>query len=143
MSERTESAEAPEAAQAPNPDQGDGPWPNGMPYTVQFPGEDGGAADLEHPAPLPRVGDLVEYIDETGRDPPLSGPRGRAHPADHGRAPPACRRRSGLTPGHRSLWPTGMRQSSPARAASCEPACQRLSSRRLTSLQPASSTGWA
>jgi len=55
-----------EEAQAPNPDQGDGPWPNGMPYTVQFPGEGGGAADLEHPAPLPRVGDLVEYIDETG-----------------------------------------------------------------------------
>ena len=63
MSDRPES-EPPEAAQAPNPDQGDGPWPNGMPYTVQFPGD--GAADLEHPAPLPRVGDLVEYIDETG-----------------------------------------------------------------------------
>lgn len=55
-----------EAARAPNPDQGDGPWPNGMPYTVQFPGEGGRAADLEHPAPLPRVGDMVEYIDETG-----------------------------------------------------------------------------
>ena len=56
-----------EAARGPNPDQGDGPWPNGMPYTVQFPGDGGGsAADLEHPAPLPRVGDLVEYIDETG-----------------------------------------------------------------------------
>jgi hypothetical protein len=37
-----------------------------MPYTVQFPGDDGDAADLEHPAPLPRVGDQVEYIDETG-----------------------------------------------------------------------------
>src|SRR6187551_1972970 len=55
-----------ETSQAPNPDQGDGPWPNGMPYTVQFPGEAGSAADLEHPAPLPRAGDLVEYIDETG-----------------------------------------------------------------------------
>jgi hypothetical protein len=55
-----------EAARAPNQDQGDGPWPNGMPYTVQFPGEGGSAADLEHPAPLPRVGDSVEYIDETG-----------------------------------------------------------------------------
>lgn len=66
MSERPDSAVAPEAAQAPNPDQGDGPWPNGMPYTVQFPGDDGSAADLEHPAPLPRVGDMVEYIDETG-----------------------------------------------------------------------------
>ena len=66
MSDRPDTATAREATQAPNPDQGDGPWPNGMPYTVQFPGEGGGAADLEHPAPLPRVGDLVEYIDETG-----------------------------------------------------------------------------
>ena len=55
-----------ETSHAPNPDQGDGPWPNGMPYTVQFPGADGRSADLEHPAPLPRAGDLVEYIDETG-----------------------------------------------------------------------------
>jgi hypothetical protein len=38
-----------------------------MPYTVQFPDGDGSsAADLEHPAPLPRVGDIVEYIDEVG-----------------------------------------------------------------------------
>jgi hypothetical protein len=43
------------------------PWPNGLPYTVQFPEADGAfAADLEHPAPLPRVGDLVDYIDERG-----------------------------------------------------------------------------
>jgi len=48
-------------------DMGDGPWPNGMPYTVQFPDGDGtSAADLEHPAPLPRVGDIIEYIDEVG-----------------------------------------------------------------------------
>ncbi|HEY7847198.1 MAG TPA: hypothetical protein VIC83_03275 [Candidatus Limnocylindria bacterium] len=66
MSERPETVAARESAGAPNPDQGDGPWPNGMPYTVQFPDEDGSAADLEHPAPLPRVGDVVEYIDETG-----------------------------------------------------------------------------
>ena len=42
-------------------------WPDGMPYTVYFP--DGDAfrgADLEYPAPLPRVGDTVEYIDERG-----------------------------------------------------------------------------
>jgi hypothetical protein len=45
----------------------DSSWPAGMPYTVQFPDGDGlFAADLEHPAPLPRVGDLVEYIDEQG-----------------------------------------------------------------------------
>ena len=66
MSERLERPDAAEGSGAPNPDQGDGPWPNGMPYTVQFPGESGDAADLEHPAPLPRVGDTVEYIDETG-----------------------------------------------------------------------------
>ena len=66
MSERPDTADAPEGSGAPNPDQGDGPWPNGMPYTVQFPGEAGDAADLEHPAPLPRTGDVVEYIDETG-----------------------------------------------------------------------------
>jgi hypothetical protein len=49
-------------------DAPDGGWPGGLPYTVYFP--DGGdlrAADLEHDAPLPRVGDTVEYVDETGR----------------------------------------------------------------------------
>jgi hypothetical protein len=40
---------------------------DGIPYTVHFPDGDGtSAADLEHPAPLPRVGDMVEYIDERG-----------------------------------------------------------------------------
>ena len=39
--------------------------PGGTPYTVHFPdGAPLNAADLEHPAPLPRVGDVVEYIDE-------------------------------------------------------------------------------
>jgi len=39
-----------------------------MPYTVFFPvGDDYRPADLEHAAPLPRVGDTVEYIDERGR----------------------------------------------------------------------------
>jgi hypothetical protein len=42
-------------------------WPSGMPYTVHFPdGEGWVGADLEHPAPLPRVGDGIEYYDETG-----------------------------------------------------------------------------
>lgn len=41
--------------------------PAGMPYTVLFPDGDGfAAADLEHPAHLPRVGDRVEYIDGRG-----------------------------------------------------------------------------
>ena len=39
-----------------------------MPYTVFFPvGDEYHPADLEHAAPLPRVGDTVEYIDERGR----------------------------------------------------------------------------
>jgi len=61
MSQR--SAE-PENAQ---PEPMDYTWAYGMPYTVQFPEADGHAeADLEHPAHLPRVGDIVEYIDERG-----------------------------------------------------------------------------
>lgn len=44
-------------------------WPSGLPYTVYFPADDGPAraADLEHPAPVPRVGEIVEYIDERGQ----------------------------------------------------------------------------
>ncbi len=44
-------------------------FPVGLPYTVYFPGEDGQvrAADLEHPAPVPRLGEIIEYIDERGR----------------------------------------------------------------------------
>jgi hypothetical protein len=43
-------------------------FPAGLPYTVYFPGDDGTTrgADLEHPAPVPRVGEIVEYIDERG-----------------------------------------------------------------------------
>jgi hypothetical protein len=49
------------------PEREDAAWPTGMPYTVHFPDGDGYiGADLEHPAPLPRVGDTLEYIDETG-----------------------------------------------------------------------------
>ncbi len=49
------------------PNAPDGAWPSGMPYTLLFPdGDDYIGADLEHPAPLPRAGDTVEYIDETG-----------------------------------------------------------------------------
>jgi hypothetical protein len=49
-------------------DEPDGGWPGGMPYTVYFPdGDDMNGADLEHAAPLPRVGDKVDYVDETGR----------------------------------------------------------------------------
>ncbi|MFN2483898.1 MAG: hypothetical protein ABR509_03040 [Candidatus Limnocylindria bacterium] len=38
-----------------------------FPYTVFFPGDEAlHPADLEHRAPLPRVGDTVEYIDKRG-----------------------------------------------------------------------------
>jgi hypothetical protein len=64
---RTEEA----LSQQAQPEQSEPPmeqtWAYGMPYTVQFPDGDGRAeADLEHPAHLPRVGDIVEYIDERG-----------------------------------------------------------------------------
>ena len=44
---------------------GDGTdWPVGMPYTLYFPRRGGfAAADIEYAAPLPRVGDTIEYID--------------------------------------------------------------------------------
>ena len=39
----------------------------GTTFTVYFPADDGyRGADIAHPAPLPRVGDQVEYIDEAG-----------------------------------------------------------------------------
>ena len=42
-------------------------WPVGMPYTLYFPRRGGyAAADIEYAAPLPRVGDTVEYIDLQG-----------------------------------------------------------------------------
>ena len=46
---------------------GDGPT-GGVTFTVYFPDGDGGyrPTDLAHPAALPRVGDIVEYIDEAG-----------------------------------------------------------------------------
>jgi hypothetical protein len=38
-----------------------------MPYTLYFPRRGGyAAADMEYSAPLPRVGDTVEYIDPEG-----------------------------------------------------------------------------
>jgi hypothetical protein len=37
------------------------------PYTLYLPDGDGPvAADLEPPAPMPRVGDMVEYVDPAG-----------------------------------------------------------------------------
>src|SRR6266516_4648048 len=55
----------PTAPAEPDP-AGVGPG-GGTPYTVYFPSEDGyRAADLAHAAPLPQVGDLVDYLDEEG-----------------------------------------------------------------------------
>lgn len=50
------------------PNAPDAGWPSGMPYTVHFPDGEGGyiGADLEHPAPIPRIGDTIEYLDERG-----------------------------------------------------------------------------
>ena len=47
-------------------DEGGGP-PLGTPWTLEVTGESGWTADLEHGAPLPRVGDQVEFIGEDGR----------------------------------------------------------------------------
>ena len=47
------------------PEQGGGP-PNLMPWTLVVEGEDW-SADLEHGAPLPRVGDRVDFIADDGR----------------------------------------------------------------------------
>ena len=47
------------------PEEGGGPPVNVMPWTLLVEDEDW-SADLEHGAPLPRVGDLVEYIADTG-----------------------------------------------------------------------------
>ncbi len=56
-----------QAGEPTEPNAPDDAWPTGMPYTVHFPDGDGFiGADLEYPAPLPRVGDSVEYLDETG-----------------------------------------------------------------------------
>lgn len=39
-------------------------WPVDLPYTLYFPRRGGyAAADIEYSAPLPRVGDTIEYID--------------------------------------------------------------------------------
>jgi hypothetical protein len=67
MVEQPKSDAPPTGRGVTRPNALDGAWPSGMPYTVHFPdGEGSLGADLEHPAPLPRVGDTVEYLDETG-----------------------------------------------------------------------------
>src|SRR5688500_1803774 len=48
------------------PEEGGGPA-IGTAWTLEVEGEDGWSADLEHAAPLPRVGERVEFIGEDGR----------------------------------------------------------------------------
>jgi hypothetical protein len=68
MSMTTEGVDAARQSNADRDRRGDeNEGPSGMPYTVYFPeGETLHPADLEHAAPLPRVGDSLEYIDERG-----------------------------------------------------------------------------
>ena len=47
-------------------EEGGGP-PIGTAWTFEVEGEDGWSADLEHAAPLPRVGERIEFIGEDGR----------------------------------------------------------------------------
>jgi hypothetical protein len=47
-------------------DQGGGP-PIGSAWTLEVAGDGGWSADLEHAAPLPRVGEQIEFIGEDGR----------------------------------------------------------------------------
>lgn len=47
----------------PPPEEGGGP-PVGTPWTLQVDGDEGWSADLEHAAPLPRVGERIDFIGE-------------------------------------------------------------------------------
>ncbi|MCV0404406.1 MAG: hypothetical protein K5924_11995 [Chloroflexi bacterium] len=51
------------ASAEPPPEEGGGP-PTGTPWTLQVDGDDGWSADLEHAAPIPRVGERIDFIGE-------------------------------------------------------------------------------
>ena len=65
MDERDERDDARAGIDDIGPEQGGGP-PIGTPWTLEVTDEDW-EADLEHAAPLPRVGEVVEFIGEDGR----------------------------------------------------------------------------
>jgi hypothetical protein len=44
----------------------DGGPPLGYAWTLEVAGEEGWSADLEHAAPIPRIGETLEYIAEDG-----------------------------------------------------------------------------
>ncbi len=54
-----------DSSDVPGPEQGGGP-PALMPWTLVVEDE-GWSADLEHGAPLPRIGDRVEFIADDGQ----------------------------------------------------------------------------
>jgi hypothetical protein len=55
-----------EATDILTPEEGGGP-PVGSAWTLEILGDDGWSADLEHAAPLPRIGERIEFIEEDGR----------------------------------------------------------------------------
>jgi len=61
----TDSPRTDEASDTLGPEQGGGPPPVLMPWTLVVEGEDW-SADLEHGAPLPRIGDRVDFIADDG-----------------------------------------------------------------------------
>lgn len=56
----------PSVGQALTVEEGGGP-PIGSAWTLEVEGEAGWSADLEHAAPLPRIGEQIEFIGEDGR----------------------------------------------------------------------------
>lgn len=61
----TEAPDQPGQFDKPGPEEGGGP-PVALPWTLIVEGEHGWSADLEHGALLPRTGELIEFIGETG-----------------------------------------------------------------------------
>ena len=61
----TDTPRTQDSPDGPGPEQGGGP-PALMPWTLVVE-EEGWSADLEHGAPLPRVGDRVDFIADDGQ----------------------------------------------------------------------------
>jgi hypothetical protein len=61
----TDSPLTDKAADTLGPEQGGGP-PVLMPWTLVVEGDEDWSADLEHGAPLPRIGDRVDFIANDG-----------------------------------------------------------------------------
>ena len=61
----TDTSVTDDSTDSPGPEQGGGP-PSLMPWTLVVEDE-GWSADLQHGAPLPRIGDRVEFIADGGQ----------------------------------------------------------------------------